>query len=284
MPVLLVLIFSIEISSGIASAQNSSPVFWELRPEKIASMLLPVPDDNTVRYSHLQEYFSDLHCTAPSMEQQVLPSNHGKNLICVLPGKTAEQILVVSRYEHRESIGGVAGGWNESVMLPLLYNALRAEPRQHTFVFVELYGSVGKSEFLDAMRKKPRPLPRAIVVLDTMGLSDLSFYTVPKIALTAKGRKREEMKKRLESEAVATAQIERITSPLNSTVAQNPLMSAIDDMPGILIYSKSSHSEQPPQAFRNDFEFLAYYLCRIDASLANPPASSSQPPASLSVH
>lgn len=132
---------------GIGVAQTSSPAFWELLPEKVDAMLFSAPNDNKVRYARLREYFSDLHCTATAMEEQVV-LKHGKNLICTLPGKDAEQIVVAARYERRDRLYGLERGWNDAVMLALLYNALRAELRQHTFVFVELSGGLGRMHSL----------------------------------------------------------------------------------------------------------------------------------------
>ena len=264
------------LSRGIGVAQTSSPAFWELLPEKVDAMLLAPPDGDKVRYARLLEYFSDLHCTGSAMEEPIVPK-HGKNLICTLPGKDAEQIVVAARYEHRDRLNGVERGWNESVMLALLYNALRAELRQHTFVFVALSGRAGQDAFLESLRKKRRPSPKLLVVLDTLGLGDPWFYTAPEFPITAKGKRRVAMKKALGSEAAATEEIERIparTLTLPGWALQNSLLSDGDEIPSILVssalVSSATNDTVPPKAFHRNFEFLAYYLCRIDARFSNP--------------
>jgi hypothetical protein len=61
-------------------------------------------------------------------------------------------------------------------MLPLVYNALQAQPRLHTFVFAALNGEAGEKAFFDPRRKKTSPA--ALVVLDKIGLGAPSIYTV----------------------------------------------------------------------------------------------------------
>jgi hypothetical protein len=240
-------------------------------------MLLPVPDDDRQRYTRLREYFTDLHCLPALMEEQTIQKRRGgKNLICVLPGKDTEQILVAVRYEHRDRMNGVSSGWSEAVMLPLLYKALQAQDRQHTFVFAELDGGAGQSAFLDRLQKNGQHPPKVIVILDMLGLSQPWFYAPPATRLSAKGRERNAMNNWLESEAAFTARLQKI--PLSgyamSEAIDNPLLFEAYNAPSILIYSVFKRSV-PDQAFHQDFEFLAYYLCKIDAELSNQVLSSS---------
>jgi hypothetical protein len=255
---------------GIGFVQTSTPVFWELRPEKVDAMLLGAPNNDKDRYARLREYFSDLHCTDSAMEEAVIPK-HEKNLICTLPGKDSEQIVVAARYEHRGTWNGMDRGWNEAVTLALLYNGLKAELRQHTFVFAGLCGRAGQDAFLESIRKRRRPAPKVLVVLDALGFGNPWFYALPEFPITAKGRQRSAMKKSLESEAAATAQVEKIPTPMSGvpmTAADNTLLSDADQLPAIVLYS-AFNQIVPPKAFHQNFEFVAYYLCRIDLRLSN---------------
>ena len=117
-------------------------------------MLLPVPKDKDRRYARLPGFFTDLHCTRALMQEQAIHERGGKNLICVLPGKRAEQVLVIARYDHRARVYEQAQGWNEAVMLPILYNALRAQDREYTFVFAEILGRAGEDAFVKNLGKK----------------------------------------------------------------------------------------------------------------------------------
>ena len=266
------------LSGNSGVAQTPSPAFWELRPEKVTEMLLPVPGDDHQRFTRLRQYFTDLHCLPALMEEQTIQKHHaGKNLICVLPGKDkdTEQILVAVRYDHRERMNGQSG-WNEAVMLPLLYKALQAQDRQHTFIFAELYGGAGQTAFFDRFRKNGQHAPEAIVVLDRLGLSQPWFYAPPATRLSAKGRERNAMNNWLESEAVFTARLQKMPLPGDATpeATDNTLLFDAYNAPSILIYSVF-HRSVPDQAFHQDFEFLAYYLCKIDAELSNQVVWSS---------
>jgi hypothetical protein len=63
-------------------------------------------------------------------------------------------------------------------------------------------------------------------------------------------------------------------------MVENTMSFEADKIPSILIYSDFSKSV-PAGAFRQNFEFLAYYLCRIDSQLAivTVPASAPSSPA-----
>jgi hypothetical protein len=269
---MLLLLF---LPADMGIAQSSAPAFWELRPERADAMLLQVPDGDDRRYAHLREYFADLHCTSKLMEEQTIPKHIRKNLMCVLPGKDSERILVAARYERRRDITGE--GWSEAVMLPMLYNALQAQPRQHTFIFVELDGSAGEKEFIDGVRNNHRQPPKAIVVLDSLGLTAPRFYTVPASLVSAKGRERTARNKLLESEAFFAAHLLGIPmeEPPSPIAVANTLLFRADKIPSILVYSDFNKKVSAP-AFHEEFDFVAYFLCRIDNKLAGLPSSSTQ--------
>ena len=231
------------------------PAFWELQPAQVDAMLLPSPDSDDSRYQHLHQYFSDLHCPSNRMVEQTIPRHSGKNLMCVLPGKNAEQILVVARYDGRWQ----PGGWSEAVALPILYNALRAQPRQHTFVFAAVSGSAGEKELFVQLRKNNQPV-QAIVVLAWLGMGEPRFYTPGN--------------KLLDAEAAFTAHLQGISVPMNdplySAASGNSLLSLADRTPSILIHSGDFFRQVSAPAFHKDFDFVAYYLCRIDTKLVIP--------------
>ena len=63
-----VLVTAVLIFLGsFACGRTSSPAFWELRPEQINAMLLPLPPDDHHRYVRLHQYFSDLRCSPDLM-------------------------------------------------------------------------------------------------------------------------------------------------------------------------------------------------------------------------
>jgi hypothetical protein len=265
-------------SGSVGIGQDSPQSFWELRPEAMGAMLRAASDDTSRRYLRLRQYFADLHCATASMREQVIPKHRTKNLICVLPGKDTEQIVVAARYDRRSGTADPKEGWTDAAMLPILYNALLAGHRQHTFVFVALCGTAGEDAFLASLRSRHLPPPKAMVVMDTLGLSVPWYYALEGTPLSAKGRERAAMRTQLESEAAFTARLQGLPVSQAATPAatQNPLLFDADAiLPSILIYSTFDwKTRQASDAFRQDFEFLAYYLCRIDLRLANPDSPS----------
>lgn len=250
--------------SEVGSQQSAlPPSFWELQPAQVDAMLLPAPERDDSRYRHLHEYFSDLHCPAKLMVEQTVPKHVGKNLMCVLPGKNAEQILVVARYERRR--GTTGEGWSEAVALPILYNALLAQPRQHTFVFAAVCGSAGEKELFAYLRKNKQPTVKAIVALDSLGRGEPRFYTAGS--------------KQLETEANFAARLQGISVPIYDpvprSVSENALLSLADRIPAILIYSAFGRELSAPD-FHKEFDFVAYYLCGIDTKFAISTNPSTQ--------
>jgi hypothetical protein len=186
--ILVVLVFPGNVGVGQASPQS----FWELRPEATEAMLHSPSDDTDRRYIRLRQYFADLHCTSALMEEQAISKHRAKNLICILPGKDAEQIVVAARYDRRSGTDDPAQGWTEAVTLPILYNALLAGHRQHTFVFAELCGTAGEDAFVGRLHGKQRPLPMALVVMDALGRSGPWYYTSERCRFPRKaGRRRQ---------------------------------------------------------------------------------------------
>jgi len=257
-----------------AAEQQSTPTFWELRPEQISRMLLPLPENNQDRYTRLRQYFSDLHCGSKLTDEQLVGKQGEEDLICVLPGKSPQQIIVAARYDRRWAPGGVVPGWNEAVMLPILYNALLAQTRERTFVFVALSGNPGQIAFFDRLRKQRGNPPLAVVALDMLGLGTPWFYASSVSWAASKKRERREAREQLLSEATNTGRVTGAAGPSDVplTPVQDSLLIEAGRIPAILVCSHAS-GIAPDQAFRQDFEFLAYFLCRIDAKLASPRSS-----------
>lgn len=110
-----------------------------------------------------------------------------------------------------------------------------------------------------------------MVVVDLLGLGAPWFYSPPSASLTAKGRERETMIKGRTADGVFTARLQKIPTP-------RYVPPAADKIPSILIYSDFDYESVPAGAFRQNFEFLAYYLCRIDGQLAIETAPASPAP------
>ena len=286
------LTFVFTLLSQIAAPQspaNPSHPFWELRPEQVRAMLTPAPKDNQERFTRLRGYFHDLHCPDDRLEEVDAGKRsrrHGeKNLICTLPGDSTDRLVVAVRYDHFFSPTREANSWNDAVMLPLLYNGLLAQPKTHTFIFAELCGSTGEEAFLSTLQQHGRPAPKAIVILSMLALGEPSFYTRPTTIALGAAHRRVAIENELVQEAASAAQLtgSSLTQIAPGEIVENKLLADSPKIPAILIYSNFNHAriqtptsqmatDLPPteKAFKQDFEYLAYYLGRIDSKLTHP--------------
>jgi len=280
----------------VAFAQNGSLAYWNLPPERVDSLVLRVPADDHDRYQRLRDEFAGLHCSPDLMQQQPTGRQDATNLICSLPGKDEGQIIVTARYERKGESTGAGGRWSEALMLPLLYNALQAQPRLHTFVFAALNGEAGEKAFFDPLRKKPGQPPAALVVLDKIGLGAPSIYTIKPALFSKKSHAIAETSHLLESEAITVASILRLPNPGLSQPGPtgvgtgNSILTREYQTPSILIYSEadsltplandrrhrqnnsqSPYSKNAPATtFHRNFDFVASFLCLIDIKIAHP--------------
>jgi hypothetical protein len=282
----------------VASAQNGSLAYWNLPPERVDSLLLRVPADDHDRYQRLRDEFAGLHCSPDLMQKQPTGHQDATNLICTLPGKDEGLIIVAARYERKGESTGAGGRWSEALMLPLLYNALQAQPRLHTFVFAALNGQAGEKAFFDPLLEKTGQPPVALVVLDKINLGAPSIYTLKPALFSKKSHAIAATIKLLESEAITVAGMLQLSNPglsqppPSGVGLSNSMLTREFQMPSILIYSSAdrltplandrrygqSHS-QPPDSFtknapaanfHQNFDFVASFLCLIDIKLPHP--------------
>lgn len=160
----------------LAIAQNSSIAYQSLPDDQIYALGLNVPADDHGRYQELRDKFTGLQCPPDALREQPTGKRDASNLICTLPGQNASLIVVVSRYDHKKG-AALSGRWSEAILLPLLYNALRAQPRVHTFVFAALDGEAGEQRLFEDLHKNGNRPIDALVVLEDLGRSTAYVYT-----------------------------------------------------------------------------------------------------------
>ena len=135
--------------------------------------------DDTEREAILKKAFLESGCGDHLSEQAV---KHVKqpNLVCVLPGQSAEVIFVGAHFDHVNEGQGVADNWSGAALLPSLYAGLRSSPRQHTYIFIafagEERGELGSQAYVKSMTKQQVALSKAMVNLDTLGLGPTKVW------------------------------------------------------------------------------------------------------------
>ena len=171
----LALAFVALLLSIPAGAQKKAyPVFRVLDKKTVDAMVLNVPQTNPLRLAQLKRAFNDVECSGSNLREQATVD--GTNLVCTLPGNSTDTILVVAHYQQvGEGMSGV-NDWSGSIMLPFLYRALTATPRQHTFTFVALSGEPGVKSYLASLTHTQRHAIKAVVALEALGMGPMRFY------------------------------------------------------------------------------------------------------------
>jgi putative aminopeptidase FrvX len=153
--------------------------FQAVKREVVEQRLASFSRDNTQREAILKKMFTDLGCADHLTEEQV---EHLKqpDLICVLPGRTNQTIVVGAHFDHVVVGDGVVDNWSGASLLPSLYQGLRTEPRQHTFIFVaftgEEKGELGSQAYVRHMSKDEVARTEAMVNMDTLGLGPTEMW------------------------------------------------------------------------------------------------------------
>ena len=165
--------------TAVPAGADGNPVIalWQLNQKDIYSLVHHVPQPNALRLAELSRTFQDLECKKDDLREET--KRNRKNLVCTLPGTSTETILVIAHYEHEGKGMGAVDDWSGAMMLPLLYHALTATQRKHTFVFAALCGDAGAEDLLHSMTHDQRSSIKAVIALEDLGLGPLRFYIGP---------------------------------------------------------------------------------------------------------
>jgi hypothetical protein len=249
------------------------------------AILQAVPKTDALRYATLHTGFQKFQCSGDLMEEQPAGKGGEKNLVCTLPGKTADRILVIARYD--EHTGRTRPSWPDALALMLLYHAMQAQPREHTFVFAEIAEKDGEKTFFDAERKRAPPV--VAIVLDSLGMKD------PRQYMPAPPKHGEMAAKIQETQTVVLDQYEKTRALMGipplprmemvtkdefefrtawfQAMTESSLFWAAQQTPAGLIYSEGT--DLNPAAFHQDFDFLGWFLGGIDLKLGAPAETAS---------
>lgn len=147
--------------------------------EGVESRLREYGGKNAERAATLKRMFVDAGCGEFASEQAVRGSKV-PNIICVLPG-TSSRFIIVGAHFDRVSLGdGVVDNWSGASLLPSLYEALKIDQRQHTFIFIgftdEEMGLVGSRFYARKMTAEQVAATDAMVNMDVIGLAPTNVW------------------------------------------------------------------------------------------------------------
>jgi putative aminopeptidase FrvX len=146
----------------------------------IQTRLKSFSTNDSEREKRIRNWFAEAGCVGKNLSEQAVTPELPPNVICILPGKTQEVILVAAHTDHVDSGDGVVDNWTGTVLLPALLYSLKAQPRHHTFVFVgfsgEEKGLVGSHYFVDHLSTSERARIEAMVNFDSLGLGPTKVW------------------------------------------------------------------------------------------------------------
>jgi len=149
--------------------------------EVIESHLKSFSTKNAEREALIRKWLTESGCKDSNLTEQSLERKLPPNVICVLPGETAEVIMVGAHTDHVIEFGdGVVDNWTGASLLSSLLYSLSAQSRRHTFVFVgfsaEERGLVGSAYYAAHLTAEQRGHIAGMVNLDSLGLGPTEVW------------------------------------------------------------------------------------------------------------
>jgi hypothetical protein len=146
----------------------------------VESRLRKYGGNDKQREMTIKEMFAEAGCDGQNISEQPVKGSRLSNVICTLPGSSGRVIIVGAHFDHISEGDGVVDNWSGASLLPSLYEAIKAVPRRHTFIFIgfcdEELGLVGSSFYVHQMSKEDIALTDAMVNMDTLGLAPTEIW------------------------------------------------------------------------------------------------------------
>jgi putative aminopeptidase FrvX len=261
-----------------------TPIFSEsvdfalVRREVVEERLAKYAGNNKQREATLRQMFSDAGCDDQHLSEQSVNGSRQPNVICSLPGSSDRVIIVAAHYDRVSEGDGVVDNWSGASLLPSLYEAVKAQPRKHTYVFIgftdEERGLVGSRFYVRQMTKEQVVATDAMVNMDTLGIAPSEvwashsdkrllsslIYIAKSLNLPLTGVNAEQIGS-TDSEPFAERKIPRITIHSLTQAAWNA---------GLLHSSKDRISAIHRDDYYETCHLLAAYIALLDQTLTPP--------------
>ncbi len=148
--------------------------------EVVESRLRKYAGTDPQREATLKQIFADAGCDEQHLSEQAVKGARQPNVICVLPGSSDKVIIVGAHFDHVSAGDGVVDNWSGASLLPSLYQAVKIEPRTHSYIFIgftdEEKGEVGSHFYAGHMTKEQVAATDAMVNMDTLGLATTEIW------------------------------------------------------------------------------------------------------------
>jgi hypothetical protein len=126
--------------------------------EVIETRLEKYKGSDQQREATLKQLFAEAGCDDEHLSEQPVKGSKLPNVVCLLPGSSDKVIIVGAHFDHSSEGDGVVDNWTGASLLPSLYQAVKIEPRKHTYIFIgftdEEKGEVGSHFYARQMTKE----------------------------------------------------------------------------------------------------------------------------------
>jgi Zn-dependent M28 family amino/carboxypeptidase len=148
--------------------------------EVVESRLGKYAGNNKQRELTLKQMFAEAGCDDQHLSEQPVKGSKQPNVICLLPGTSDKVIIVGAHFDYVSAGSGVVDNWSGASLLPSLYQAIKIEPRKHSYIFIgftdEEVGEVGSAFYVHQMTKAQVAATDAMVNMDTLGLAPTEVW------------------------------------------------------------------------------------------------------------
>ncbi|PYX69485.1 MAG: hypothetical protein DMG72_20775 [Acidobacteria bacterium] len=161
-----------------ATAENLrySPVSRDV----VETRLVKYAGNNKQREATLKQMFAEAGCDDQHLSEQPVKGSKLPNVICLLPGSSDKVIIVGAHFDRVSEGDGVVDNWSGASLLPSLYEAVKIEPRKHTYIFIgftdEEQGEVGSHFYARQMTRDQVAAADAMINMDTLGLAPTEVW------------------------------------------------------------------------------------------------------------
>jgi len=151
-----------------------------LSREVVETRLRKYGGNNQQREATLKQMFAEAGCDDRHLSEQPVKGSKLPNVICLLPGSSDRVIIVGAHFDRVSQGDGVVDNWSGASLLPSLYEAVKGESREHTYVFIgftdEEQGEVGSRFYARQMTNEQVAATDAMVNMDTLGLAPTEIW------------------------------------------------------------------------------------------------------------
>ncbi|MGB2590766.1 MAG: M28 family peptidase [Candidatus Acidiferrum sp.] len=173
------LLFELALS-GTLPGDSISIKFEPVTRDVVQQRLNEFGGDNARRKQTLKELLGEAGCDGKSLSEQEIPRSPLPNVICKLPGSSGRTIIVGAHYDRIGPGDSVVDNWSGASLLPSLYEALKAEPRTHTYLFIGFGDSVkeliGSKFYVHQLSEAQSLRIDAMVDMEGLGLAPTEVW------------------------------------------------------------------------------------------------------------